>query len=236
MTSTLVPVWDGCSPEGWTVPQLRDARALLINAGIKRAQVTDTGRVLAAGAYLDPRSATGEVVLSYTPTTDDDHPAYSERMRRAMETKHATDSYRELFREAGWDVSEIADPAAGGVLPRFILAQRLVCEMYLATSGGHCTARAVRVVHSVTDPAARVLLCEGHPQAFPGAAWTSTTPQAYQAAHGLITQDENIHGGRKAPAAPVPPTRRPARCEDCGESIEADSDGFRTLCACDAAE
>ncbi|MEU3399460.1 hypothetical protein [Streptomyces filamentosus] len=36
------------------------------------------------------------------------------------------------------------------------------------------------------------------------------------------------------------PRRRAAtvhtRCRDCGEAIEVDLDGFRTLCACDAAE
>ena len=30
--------------------------------------------------------------------------------------------------------------------------------------------------------------------------------------------------------------RRQTRCEGCGDLIEVDADGFRTLCSCDAAE
>lgn len=31
------------------------------------------------------------------------------------------------------------------------------------------------------------------------------------------------------------PTRT-TRCQDCGDQIEIDDDGFRTLCGCDVAE
>lgn len=31
-------------------------------------------------------------------------------------------------------------------------------------------------------------------------------------------------------------TWRTTRCTDCGEQIEIDPDGWRTLCACDATE
>jgi hypothetical protein len=34
----------------------------------------------------------------------------------------------------------------------------------------------------------------------------------------------------------VTDTWRTTRCEDCGDEIDIDSDGWRTLCACDAAE
>ncbi|MEV6738663.1 hypothetical protein AB0N14_17710 [Streptomyces sp. NPDC051104] len=32
------------------------------------------------------------------------------------------------------------------------------------------------------------------------------------------------------------PATRVSRCADCGDQIEIDPDGFRTLCSCDAAE
>ncbi|MFF4388569.1 hypothetical protein ACFY0G_17580 [Streptomyces sp. NPDC001552] len=31
------------------------------------------------------------------------------------------------------------------------------------------------------------------------------------------------------------PEWRTTRCKDCGDRIEVDTDGFRTLCSCDAA-
>jgi hypothetical protein len=35
---------------------------------------------------------------------------------------------------------------------------------------------------------------------------------------------------------PDQPEWRTSRCEDCGDQIEIDPDGMRTLCSCDATE
>lgn len=35
---------------------------------------------------------------------------------------------------------------------------------------------------------------------------------------------------------PDQPAWRTSRCEDCGDPIEIDSDGMRTLCSCDTTE
>lgn len=166
-TPQPVSVWAGASPDAQTVPQVRAALAVLTRAGLDLAQISATGHAMRAGAYLDPRSGTGEVVLSYEPMWGDNHPAYSEIMRRAMVKRHETDAYRELFHGEGWQVEECNDPNAGGSLPRFVLAQP-------------------------QDP-------------------------------------------KDAPPSPRRTTRR-EDCEDCGERVEVEPDGFRTLCACDAAE
>lgn len=159
-----VSVWAGVKPDAHNLPQVLAALAVLTGAGVDLAQISATGHVMRAGAYLDPRRGTGEVVLSFEPMSGDTHPAYSERMRRAMVAGYETDAYRELFHGEGWQVEEVTDPNAGGSLPRFVLAQR------------------------------------------------------------------------QAPKDTPPPRRRTTDCEDCGERVEVDADGFRTLCACDAAE
>jgi len=196
----------GCRPGALTLPQVRAALILLTRADLPLAAIADTGHIVRSGAYLDPRSHTGEVVLSYESEWADwvFNRSHADRMRRATVTKEAADSYRRLFAdETDWQVTECADPNTGGPLPRFILKPpAFTCEVFVSPRAGHCTAPAVRVIHSAATPADRMLVCEAHPRTvnqFTAPGWTTTTPAEYGAAHGAITQDAPIIGGRRAP-------------------------------------
>ncbi|MDJ0344261.1 hypothetical protein QMK19_29060 [Streptomyces sp. H10-C2] len=223
-------------------PAVRAARAILTRAALPLATLNATGHTLSAGAYLDPRSATGEIVVSYEHAHDDATSSedYHDTMRRSWAIKDAANAYRRAFKAAGWQVTTLNDFRMGSNLPRLIITPPpLTCEVFVSPQAGHCTAPATRVLHPAVDPATRLLVCGAHPQQTNQFfhAWTVTEPRAYEADHGPLTQDAAIHGGRQAPQAAAPAVRtRAARCEDCGEEIEVDSDGFRTLCACDAAE
>lgn len=47
--------------------------------------------------------------------------------------------------------------------------------------------------------------------------------------------DSTTTSRRQAQKGTPPPRSRTTRCEDCGERVEVEPGGFRTLCACDAA-
>lgn len=194
----------GCMPASQDVPEVRAALAVLVEAGLPVALFAPSGHNPGAGAYLDPRTETGEVVLSYEASWEDRrfNDSYGDRMRRAMVRKYATEDYRRVFSVAGWRVAEVTDPRVGGSVPRLIIKPpEFICEVFVSERAGHCTVPAARVVYAAADLAVgRVLICdEIHGRAFRGPTWTSTTPEAYQAERGPIVPDAAIIGGRKGP-------------------------------------
>ncbi|MET9776088.1 hypothetical protein ABZ023_17840 [Streptomyces sp. NPDC006367] len=109
----------GCLPGSADVPQVKAAVRLLTHDGQPLAAFNERGQCISAGAYLDPRRATGEVVLAYCGedgTTTDEH----ERRDRELTTR----AYADLFATAGWGVTEYRDRDQAGVerLARLILA------------------------------------------------------------------------------------------------------------------
>ncbi|MFF0698395.1 hypothetical protein ACFYU4_37895 [Streptomyces tendae] len=117
MTKTATTA--GCLLASADVPQVKAALRLLTHDGQPLAVFAANGACVSGGAYLDPRRATGEVVLAYCgedSTTTDEH----ERRDRELTNR----AYVDLFATAGWSVTEYRDRDQAGVerLARLILA------------------------------------------------------------------------------------------------------------------
>ncbi|MEU6462192.1 hypothetical protein [Streptomyces sp. NPDC046976] len=95
----------GHLPGGADVPQVKAAVRLLTHDGQPLAAFDEGDRCLSAGAYLDPRRETGEVVLEFLAehrTSTGWEELCAERLRVTLE-------YADLFRVAGWTVQEFRE-------------------------------------------------------------------------------------------------------------------------------
>ncbi|MFE7072637.1 hypothetical protein ACFU96_21400 [Streptomyces sp. NPDC057620] len=111
------------------VPQVYAAIRVLKAGQQVLGGFADTGHCVSAGAYLDARRDTGEVVLSCEPTHV--RPAGSVLRELLDERERAVAGYAVLFRTAGWYVQEIRENGQDG---RRRLA-RLIMELPTALPG-----------------------------------------------------------------------------------------------------
>ncbi|SEE83142.1 hypothetical protein SAMN05216483_6696 [Streptomyces sp. 2131.1] len=95
----------GCLPGSVDVPQVKAAIRLLTHDGQPLAAFDERDRCLSAGAYLDPRRETGEVVLEFLA----EHRPAAGRKELADEQERVTLEYAALFRMAGWTVQEFQE-------------------------------------------------------------------------------------------------------------------------------
>ncbi|MFF7415649.1 hypothetical protein [Streptomyces lydicus] len=124
--SKAAPYSFGCLPDSADVPQVEAALALLIRDGKRLAAFDGTHHCVSAGAYLDPRRSTGEVVLGHCSEDRQDHCGRttmwdSEELH--AERERILTAYADLFRVADWTVQEFRerDRAGRDRLARLIL-------------------------------------------------------------------------------------------------------------------
>jgi hypothetical protein len=102
LAGEAAPYSFGCLPESTDVPQVKAAVRLLTHDGQPLAAFNDRDQCISAGADLDPRRETGEVVLGFRrehqPATVD-----------AAEEERTIHEYADLFRVAGWTVEEFRE-------------------------------------------------------------------------------------------------------------------------------
>ncbi|MFF1600734.1 hypothetical protein ACFVYV_25050 [Streptomyces mirabilis] len=108
----------GCLPGSVDVPQVKAAIRLLTHDGQPLAAFDERDRCISAGAYLDPRRETGEVVLGFQRAHRD---AYSPEWRAEQEP--VVVGYENLFRAANWTVEQYweADHDRADWLVRLVL-------------------------------------------------------------------------------------------------------------------
>lgn len=111
-TDKAAPYSFGCNPESAAVPQVKAARNVLVRDGKRLAAFNDTHTCVSAGAYLDPRRSTGEVVLGYCSEDRQDHCGRatmwdSEELH--AERERIINAYADLFRVADWTVQEFRE-------------------------------------------------------------------------------------------------------------------------------
>ncbi|MFD3309408.1 hypothetical protein [Streptomyces sp. NPDC058656] len=94
------------------VPQVYAAIRVLKAGRQVLGGFADTGHCVSAGAYLDARQDTGEVILSCEPTHV--RPAGSVLRELLDERERAVVGYADLFRTAGWYVQEIRENGQDG--------------------------------------------------------------------------------------------------------------------------
>jgi len=107
----------GHLPQSADVPQVRQALRVLRQGGQQLAVFDAAHRCVSAGAYLDPRRATGEVVLGYCSAQRQDHCGRttvwdSEELH--AEREQIVTAYAGLFRASCWDVKESRERDRGG--------------------------------------------------------------------------------------------------------------------------
>jgi len=95
----------GCLPGSADVPQVKAALRLLTHDGQPLAAFNGTHHCVSAGAYLDPRRETGEVVLEFLT----EHRPSAGREELEAERVRVTLEYADLFRVAGWTVQEFRE-------------------------------------------------------------------------------------------------------------------------------
>jgi hypothetical protein len=129
----------GALSESLSVPQVDAAIRVLTLGRQMLAAFTDTGHCVDAGAYLDPRRDTREVVLSHEPT----HVRPAGRVLRELldERERYVIGYADLFRSAGWYVQEYRERGQDGRqrLARLIMEPPLTLPWWsrvLRTSDG----------------------------------------------------------------------------------------------------
>ncbi|MGX1907703.1 hypothetical protein ACWIID_02385 [Streptomyces phaeochromogenes] len=118
------------------VPQVYAAICVLTAGQQVLGGFADTGHCVSAGAYLDARQDTGEVILSCEPTHV--RPAGSVLRELLDERERAVVGYADLFRTAGWYVQEIRENGQDG---RQRLA-RLIMELPTLLPWGSRVRRA----------------------------------------------------------------------------------------------
>ncbi|MCG8971838.1 hypothetical protein [Streptomyces sp. CL12-4] len=95
----------GCLPASVDVPQVKAAIRLLTHDGQPLAAFDERDRCTSAGAYLDPRRETGEVVLELHAV----HRSSTPWEEWCAERLRVTVEYADLFRTAGWIVQEFQE-------------------------------------------------------------------------------------------------------------------------------
>ncbi|MFF0629755.1 hypothetical protein [Streptomyces sp. NPDC004296] len=95
----------GHLPASADVPQVKAALRLLIQDGQPLAAFDERDRCISAGAYLDPRRETGDVVLEFVA----EHWPAAEREELCTERVRVTREYADLFRVTGWTVQEFRE-------------------------------------------------------------------------------------------------------------------------------
>jgi hypothetical protein len=95
----------GSLPGSDDVPQVKAAIRLLTHDGQPLAAFDERDRCISAGAYLDPRRETGEVVLEFLA----EHRPSAGREELRAERVRVTLEYADLFRVAGWTVQEFRE-------------------------------------------------------------------------------------------------------------------------------
>lgn len=113
-TAQTAPRPLGCLPGSVDVPQVKAAIRLLTHDGQPLAAFNATHQCISAGAYLDPRTETGEVVLGFVT----EHRRTGPTPMAPAERERITREYGDLFRAAGWTVVEFWE---SGRLARLIL-------------------------------------------------------------------------------------------------------------------
>jgi hypothetical protein len=115
-------VTHGALTDSLHVPEVVAAVRVLKLGRQTLAELDGASRCVTNGAYLDPRQATGAVVLDYLRT---DGPVPGERDRRGLRLENARilTGYADLFRGSRWEVEEYreTDPHDGENLVRLIL-------------------------------------------------------------------------------------------------------------------
>jgi hypothetical protein len=104
-TTQIAPRPLGCLPGSVDVPQVKAAIRLLTHDGQPLAAFDERDRCISAGAYLDPRRETGEVVLEFLA----EHRPTAGREELDAERLRVTLEYADLFRVAGWTVQEFQE-------------------------------------------------------------------------------------------------------------------------------
>ncbi|MFJ4084975.1 hypothetical protein ACIP2Z_39280 [Streptomyces iakyrus] len=102
-TAQTAPRPLGCLPGSVDVPQVKAALRLLTHDGQPLAAFDERDRCISAGAYLDPRRETGEVVLEFLA----EHRPSAEYEELCDERLRVTLEYADLFRVARWRAGEV---------------------------------------------------------------------------------------------------------------------------------
>ena len=112
------------------IPQVRAALNVLVGDGQELAGFAESHQCVSGGAYLDPRSDTGEVVLAYCQYESDHcyRTTVHDRHDLREERELVVIGYADLFRAANWQISEFREPDQNGVewIVRLILTPPVV--------------------------------------------------------------------------------------------------------------
>ncbi|MFD5856129.1 hypothetical protein [Streptomyces chartreusis] len=181
-TSKAAPYSFGCLASSADVPQVKAAVRLLTHDGQPLAAFDERDRCLSAGAYLDPRRETGEVVLEFCrehrPATVD-----------VAEEERTVTEYADLFRVAGWTVQEFRERDHTG---RERLA-RLILTPPAPTARERMTAALVEhgiTAHRDEDVGNSWLVIPVTGSDFPGVGTPQLVAYVYEAHEDRVFVDE----------------------------------------------
>lgn len=184
-TAQTAPRPLGCLPGSVDVPQVKAAIRLLTHDGQPLAAFDERDRCISAGAYLDPRRETGEVVLELLS----EHRPTAGWEERCDERLRVTLEYADLFRVARWRAAEVWERDHTG---RERLA-RLILTPPLPTARERMTAALAEygiTAHHDEDAGNSLLVIPVTGSDFPGVGTPHMVAYVYEAHEDWVFVDE----------------------------------------------